>query len=416
MTIPLPGTKSITVLALFPVGSRYEDREISGASHFVEHMMFKGTEKRPTYLEISRELDAAGAEFNAFTYKDYTGYYVKIGVEKAKLAFDILSDIVFNSRFDKEEMDKERGVIIEELRMYEDNPATAVDLLSDKATFGDHPLGWDIAGTMQTLKSMTRDHLWDYYKKYYVPGNMVLAVAGNVNSKTLKFLDYFSRIKKRPSAGLEKNFKEFSWPRATLEMEKRTEVSKRKLDQSNIIVTFPGVKQNDPDRHAAAVLLNILGGGMSSRLFVEVREKKGLAYVINAGAATFRDVGSAIIQAGLDPARLPDALRVIREVLMKIKNEPVSAKELADAKTNIAGRLELAMEDSSSQAQWLARQFWFADKMETYENYIGKIKKVTAGDIRRLANKIFDFNRMRLAAVGPDGKEKIIQLMRNISK
>jgi len=416
ITIPLRGTKAVTVLALFPVGSRYESRQLSGASHFVEHMMFKGTEKRPTYLEISRELDSAGAEYNAFTYKDCTGYYVKIAAENAELAFDLVSDMIFHSKFDAAEMDKERGVIIEELRMYEDNPLMAVDHLSDKATFGDHPLGWDIAGTMRTLKSLTRARLFAYYKKYYVPHNMVLAVAGGINAGVLKHLRYFSGEKAKGGKNLQNNYRRFVWPRTAPGLARRVEVSRRKLDQASVIISFPGIRQKDPDRYAAAVLFNILGGGMSSRLFVEVREKRGLAYVINAGAAAFGDVGQASIQAGLDPARFADALKVIKGELLKIRREPVSAKELADAKSNIAGKLELAMEDSSDQAQWYARQFWFLDKTETPEEFIGGIKKVAAADIFRLANKIFDLNQLRLAVVGPNAKGKIVQIVQKISK
>lgn len=415
ITIPLKGTKSLTAMVLFPIGSRYEDKNLSGASHFVEHMLFKGTQKRPTYLDISRELDAVGAEYNAFTYKDYTGYYVKVSSAKTKLAFDFLSDIVFNSRIDKEEMDKERGVIIEELRMYEDNPGMAVDLLCDKALFGDHPLGWDIAGTMETLKSITRDQLWDYYKKYYFPHNMVLVVSGNINAKAKKFLKYFSDIKQTGGSDLHNKYRAFSWS-DSVPLEKRIQVSQKKLDQANVIMGFPGIKHNHPDRYAASVLLNILGGGMSSRLFVEVREKRGLAYVINVGGASFRDVGVANVQIGLDPSRLDEALKVIRQELVKLKDEPVSAKELENAKSNIAGRLALGMEDSSAQAQWFARQFWFSNKMETFETYIQKIKKVTAKDVKRLAGKIFDFDQMRLAVVGPESKEKILQVIKSISK
>ena len=156
ITVPVKGTKAVTVLVLLPVGSRYETKEISGASHFVEHMLFKGTNKRPSAIDISRALEAEGADFNAFTYKDYTGYYVKINSERQEVAFDLLSDMIFNSKFDKEEMEKEKGVIVEELRMYEDNPTMAIDLLFDLVMLGDHPLGWDIGGTVETVKAINR--------------------------------------------------------------------------------------------------------------------------------------------------------------------------------------------------------------------------------------------------------------------
>src|SRR3989344_2765382 len=183
--VPVLGSKAVTVMAMFPVGSRYEDKKLSGASHFVEHMLFKGTKKRPTHLEISRELDALGAEYNAFTSKDYTGYYVKTGEINTEQAFDWLADIIFNSKMDAEEIAKEKGVIVEELRMYDDNPLMAGDTLFEKAMFGDHPLGWDVGGTADTVRGLSRADLWNYYQKYYLSNNMVLVVAGNINDKTL---------------------------------------------------------------------------------------------------------------------------------------------------------------------------------------------------------------------------------------
>jgi predicted Zn-dependent peptidase len=412
--VPLKGSKALTVMAMFPVGSRYEDKKISGASHFVEHMMFKGTKKRPTHLEISRELDALGAEYNAFTSKDYTGYYVKTGEVNTEKAFDWLADIIFNSKLDAEEIGKEKGVIVEELRMYEDNPLMAVDNLFEKAMFGDHPLGWDVGGTAKTVRGLIRQDLWNYYQNYYLPSNMVLIVAGNINEKKLaKALKLFAADRaKDKKHDLKANYTNFIWPKTVLPLENRLLVSEKKLDQAQVIMGFPGLHYNDPDRFAAAVLLNILGGGMSSRLFVEVREKRGLAYMVNAGSTAFRDVGTANIQAGLDPSRLADAIKIIAEELMKIAEETVSAKELADAKNNIAGRTELAMEDSSAQAQWFAKQFWFADKIETYEEVVKQIKRVTAAEVKKLAKKLFDLKQMRVAIIGPMSKDKVLELLK----
>ncbi len=425
--VPLPGSKALTVMAMFPVGSRYEDKKLSGASHFVEHMLFKGTKKRPTHLEISRELDALGAEYNAFTSKDYTGYYVRTGEINTDKAFDWLADIIFNSKLDAEEIGKEKGVIVEELRMYEDNPLMAVDTLFEKAMFGDHPLGWDVGGTAETVRGLSRTDLWNYYQNYYLSSNMVLVVAGNINDKKLaKSLKHFLADKQRRVSNdgtrrdfvkskkhnLKENFTKFVWPKEALPLENRIVVSEKKLDQAQVMIGFPGLRYNDPDRFAASVLLNILGGGMSSRLFVEVREKRGLAYMVNAGASSFRDIGVVSVQAGLDPSRLGDAIKVIKDELIKITQEPVSAKELADSKNNIAGRTELAMEDSSAQAQWFAKQFWFADKILTYEEVVKKIKQVTAADVKRLAKKLFDLNQMRVAVIGPMSKEKVLSLLK----
>lgn len=415
---PVKGSKALTIMAMFPVGSRYEEKRMSGASHFVEHMMFKGTIKRPTHLEISRELDAFGAEYNAFTSKDYTGYYIKTGEINMEKAFDWLADIVFNSKFEAEEVEKEKGVIVEEVRMYEDNPLMAVDNLFERTMFGDHPLGWDVGGTPETVRGVSREDLWDYYKNHYFPGNMVLVVAGNINEKKLrKSLESFAAIDhkifgKKDSKALKDKFEKFAWSSKALPLADRVMVSERKLDQAQVIIGFPGLHYNDKDRHALSVLLNILGGGMSSRLFVEVREKQGLAYMVNAGAGSFRDVGVATIAAGLDPSRLGAAIKVIKGELEKIKEHPVSAKELIDSKNNIAGRTELSMENSSTQAQWFAKQFWFASKIQTYEQVTKKIRQVTVADVQRVAKKIFDFNQMRIAVIGPMSREKVLELLK----
>jgi len=413
--VPLKGSKAVTIMAMFPVGSRYEHKKISGISHFVEHMLFKGTKKRPTHLEISRELDSLGAEYNAFTSKDYTGYYVRTGEINTEKAFDWLADITFNSKLDGEEIEKEKGVIVEELRMYEDNPLMAVDNLFERAMFGEgHPLGWDIGGTPESVRGLSREDLWNYYQNFYLPSNMVLVVAGNINDKKLaKSLKSFETGRaKDKKHDLKSNFEKFVWKKELLPLAERLVVSEKKLDQAQVIMGFPGLPYNDPDRFAASILLNILGGGMSSRLFVEVREKRGLAYMVNAGAGAFRDVGVATIQAGLDPSRLADANAVIKEELLKITKEPVLAKELADSKNNIAGRTELSMEDSSAQAQWFAKQYWFANKIQTYEQVTNKIKQVTAADVKRVAKKLFDFNQMRVAVIGPMSKDKILSLLK----
>lgn len=416
ITVPVKGTRATTVLVLVPVGSRYEHKKISGTSHFVEHLMFKGTHKRPTAQDISRVLDATGAEYNAFTSKDYTGYYVKIDSAKQEVAFDLMSDMLFNSKFDEQEIEKEKGVIVEELRMYDDNPTMGIGNVYDQLVFGDCPLGWDEGGSKESVRGVSRQELWDYYQSAYKGANMVLVVAGNISKKLKKHLQYFvhSEIKKNISKKtITKNdYKKFVWPKGVLPIEKRIEVKEKKLDQSHVILGFPGLALGHPDRYALVVLLNILGGGMSSRLFVEVREKRGLAYMVRAGSSNYRDVGTAYIQAGLDPSRLPDAVAVIKEELKKICDELVSAKELIDAKTSISGRMTLGMEDSSAQAEWYAKQFWFANKIETFEQVLQKINKVTPKDVQRIAKKIFDWKQIRVAAIGPLKKQDIIKLIK----
>jgi len=414
ITIPVAGTKATTVMVMLPIGSRYEHQKISGVSHFVEHMMFKGTAKRPTAMDISRELDAAGADYNAFTSKEYTGYYVKIDSANQELAFDLLSDMVFNSKMDAVEMEKEKGVIVEELRMYEDNPIMFINLLFDRLIFGDCPLGWDEGGSKETVRGLNHDDLWGYYKSAYAPKNMVLVVAGNFNNVKLKKLvdKYFVDKKGEPVKEKrdKKSFVGFVWPSKKLDLVDRVEVQEKKVDQAHVILGFPGLDHNSPQRYAAVVMSYILGGGMSSRLFVEVREKRGLAYMVHSGSTNFRDTGMAYVRAGLNPDRLSEALQVIKEELNKMVKDGVTERELADAKNSISGRMALSMEESNAQAEWFAKEFWLMNKMETPDELVKKVKKVTAQEVKNVAKKLFDFSEMRLSVIGPITKDKILKM------
>ncbi|MCX6782002.1 MAG: pitrilysin family protein [Candidatus Magasanikbacteria bacterium] len=406
--VPISGTKAVTIMILLSVGSRYENSRNNGVSHFVEHLMFKGTKKRPTTQHISRELDSVGAQFNAFTGKEYTGYYVKIGGAKQELAMDVLSDMLYNSKFDEAEIKREKGVIMEEIKMYKDDPMSAVEDVIEKLMFGGHALGRNIAGTIQGIKQMSRADLWDYYRGAYAPKNMVLVAAGAINTKTKKlaekyFGNYSAPVKIRKDD--YDPFKKF----INASFSKRVGVEKRKIDQAHVILAYPGLKKDDPKRYALAVLTNILGGGMSSRLFVEVRERRGLAYRIRAEVINYRDTGAVFISTGLDQNRLKEAFVTIEAQVKRIATELVSSKELADAKSNIAGHLTLAMENSHNQAQWFAENFLFFKKLESYEEAVAKIKKVTAKDVLNLAKIIFKPQAKRVAVISAKKKSQIIK-------
>lgn len=418
LKVPVKGTQSVTVLALFPIGSRYEDRELSGASHFVEHMIFKGTTKRPFATDISKTLDALGADYNAFTSKDYTGYYVKIATEKQEVAYDILSDVIFDSNFAPEEVEKEKGAIVEELRMYKDNPVMAIDMLLDDLLFGDTPLGWDIGGTPENVRGFTRDLLFEYYRNHYSPKNTLLVVAGAIGSKWEKKLPiYFSSKSNGKSKGLEhykKAFRKFTWPKKNLPWSERILVQEKMTDQANLMLGFPGLHNEHPDRFAASLLLNILGVGMSSRLFVEVREKRGLAYMIRAGSTSYRDTGNIHIQAGLDPVRLFEVLQVIKAEVLHIASEPVTDEELTNAKSNLAGRLALSFEDSSTQAEWYGKQFLFNKTIQTSEEVVQSLNKVTAKEILTVAKRLLKISEMRLALIGPLPKAEVVGIVEKL--
>ncbi|MSU75216.1 MAG: insulinase family protein [Candidatus Magasanikbacteria bacterium] len=416
---PVVGTKATTILAMFPVGSRYETDKLSGASHFVEHMMFKGTNKRPAAQDISRTIEAYGADYNAFTSKDYTGYYIRINGDDQEAAFDLLSDMIYHSKIEAVEVEKEKGPIVEELRMYKDNPLMAIDQLFEATIFGATPLGRDIGGTEKTVRGLSRAELWQYYQEHYSPRNMVLVVAGNIKTGRMEsYLNYFidqAAPKRAKIFNFYKHgFTKFVWPVSKLPLAKRVMVQEKKIDQAQVILGFPGIPNNHPDRFAASLMLNILGSGMSSRLFVEVRERRGLAYMVQAGSASYRDAGVVYAQAGLDPKRLKEALTVIQAEIMRMANEPVTEEELKNAKTSIAGSLALKLENSSFQAQWYAKEVIFNTTIETPEQAVNELNKVTIKDVQRIAKYLFVPHQTRLAVIGPTGtvsKNKIMKML-----
>ncbi len=417
ITVPVAGTRAATVMAMFPVGSRYETKKLSGASHFVEHMLFKGTSKRPTAQDISRTIEAYGADYNAFTNKDFTGYYITINGDDQEVAYNLLSDMIYHSKIEEPEVEKEKGAIVEELRMYKDNPVMAIDQLFEEVTFGDCPLGWDIGGTEETVRGLSRQELWQYYQKHYSPRNMVLVAAGNIRKAQMKKLvGYFGNqvapTKAEKFAFYKKGFTPFHWPAGTVPLEKRVAVHEKKVDQAQMMLGFPGIPDNHPDRFAVSILLNILGTGMSSRLFVEVREKRGLAYTVHAGSALYRDAGTLYVQAGLDPARFPEALAVIKTEIMRMTTEPILEQELRNAKTSMAGSLALRLESSNFQAQWYAKEFVFAPRIETPEYMIAQLKKVTIKEVQRVAKKLFVPPAMRLAVIAPFSKSHVLKMLK----
>lgn len=395
--VPLKDTKSVTILVMFPVGSRYEENNLQGASHFIEHMMFKGTKKRPSTLVLTREIDRLGAEYNAFTGKESTGYYIKVDAKYTDIALDILADMLQNSLFQEKEMKKEKHVIVEEIRMYKDNPIMNIENVFESLLFQDCPLGVDIAGSEEKVLGYKREDVLKYRESYYRPDNMTVVVAGNVdrniNSKLEKFF-----INKEIKELRDKKYEPAKY--GSVEKVKRLLIERKKTDQVQMMLGFPGFKYIDKNNIPLGVMNTILGGSMSSRLFIEVRERRGLAYMIGSGAENYRDTGYVYARAGLEAKNLNKAISVIKEEMEKIKNHGVTSRELKDAKTHLRGSLTLSMEDSSAQASWYARQALFVDKIKTPEEKLKEIEKVTNAQIKKLANQIFDFKQMRVAIIG----------------
>lgn len=396
--VPFEGTEAVTVLILTHVGSRFEPEAIQGASHYIEHLMFKGTERRPTTLDISRELDAVGAEFNAYTGKNVTGYYVKADGTHLGLAIDLLHDMIFHSKYDQTEIDRERGVILEELKMYEDNPMAHTDELIDNALYEGSTLGRDIIGTRETLKNMTREDLVNFRDQNYIPKNMTIAISGKIDRTVMQQLeDTFGLVEDKQQE--QATYEPFAGHSS--QKEPSVALQTKDTEQVQIAIGLPAYGVNDPKIRAANVMAKILGGTMSSRLFISVRERQGLAYFVRCWIDAFEETGSLIIRAGLDKSRLELASKTIMEEVRKMAKEGVTQEELHDAKNHIQGKLLLKMEDSSSRAGWFATQELLNDEVKTTEQYMKEIQAVTQEDVQEVAREMLDEKRMSLATVGP---------------
>lgn len=404
--IPLADTKSVTGLVMFPVGSRYEPAKLNGVSHYIEHLMFKGTTKRKNTLTLTREIDRLGAEYNAFTGKETTGYYVKADASYTKVIVDILSDMLYNSLFDPKEMEREKGVVVEELRMYKDNPMMNLDTIFENLMFKGSPLGWDIGGTPELVMSYERSEVLAFRDKHYDPSAMTIVFAGAINEDTKKYIEEFFAA--RPSKkNVNVNFKlgEFG---SKNKKSDRLAVEHKKTDQAQMMIGFPGFTHTDKHNPTMSVLNTILGGSMSSRLFIQIRERRGLAYVVRSGAESFRDTGYAFVRAGLDPKNVNKAIGCIFDEINKMVDKGVTARELADAKTHIRGALTLSLEDSSNQADWYVRQALFMDRIYTPEERLKMIESVTADEVKALAKKVFKLNEARVAIIGSVEAESVV--------
>jgi predicted Zn-dependent peptidase len=404
--VPHADTAAAAILVLHEVGSRYESDALAGTAHYLEHLMFKGTTRRPSTLDISRALDAVGADYNAFTWRDCTGYYIKLVADKLPLAADMLGDMLRDSLFRQEDIDQERNVILEEIRMYEDNPMMQVDAIMEEELYAGSSLGRQVAGSIKTVSELTRADIVGFHQKHYLPRRTVVAVAGKFDeAEALALVEkHFSW---QPKAGHGPGYRRYDiakgGPRRA-----RTRLIAKDTEQYQVALGFPGYGLGQ-DRLAAQSILNIiLGGTMSSRLFVEVREKRGLAYFVRSSSNVYQDVGNVAIQAGVAKDRLPDALKVIMTEIRKTKDKLVSAAELAMAKDYVKGKMMLHLEESSELAEWFARQELLEHRMVPPEEKLQRLYAVTAADVQRVAREVFRPNRLALAIIGPAKDEKEI--------
>jgi predicted Zn-dependent peptidase len=396
LLLPRSEGETVTFLILIGVGSRYETSQQSGLSHFLEHMFFKGTEKRPDKKDIAEALDNIGAEFNAFTGDEVTGYYVKVAKEHLELGADVVSDILLHSLFPVEEIERERGVIIEEIRMYTDSPMQHVQNLWRKTLFGDHPLGRRIDGAIETVSKFKRSDFVSYTGRHYHAGNAVVAVAGNFDTdKTTKLLK--SLFKEIPRGG------ETTPRQAPKKLPKQRFVNEQRLslDQTHLIVGVPGVGINDKQRWAAELLSVILGGGMSSRLFMLVREKHGLAYAVRTSSDNFFDTGALATQAGLRTDKADFALKLILGEYDRVMNKVVPAKELDKAKSIVRGHMVIDLEETNALAMFAGGQEIFRKKVMAPSDIWKKIEAVSVQDIQTVAQELLVPNKRSVALLSP---------------
>lgn len=399
VVVPMESTKTATVLVMVGTGSKYETKEINGISHFLEHMMFKGTEKRPGKLDIATELDGIGAEYNAFTGKEYTGYYAKASVKKIDTVMDVVFDIFLNSRMDEKEINTERGVIIEELNMYRDMPQRYVGDLFEKLLYGDQPAGWDIGGEKETILKLKRDEFLNYFNTHYIASKTVVAIAGNVDPEIIKgkVETYFRDIRQGEDFGKPAVVEKQNEPQVLLHS--------KATDQTHFILGVRAYDEFNEKKYPLGVMSVILGGGMSSRLFSEVRDKRGLAYYIGAGGETYTDSGFFKVKAGVNNQKTKEALEVIMAELRKVKKEGITSDELQRAKDQIEGSMALGLEHADAVAETYAESLIFHNKVLTPEEELDKMKKVTLGQVIEVASEIFDDRKLNLSLIGPFDKE-----------
>ncbi len=403
ITVPQNSTQAVTVLVLVATGSKYENKKINGISHFLEHMFFKGTTKRPDKLDIAETLDKIGGIYNAFTGEDYTGYFAKVAAEKFDLALDWVSDIYLNSLLPEKEAKREKGVIIEEINMLYDNPMSRVGLLWNRLLYGDQPAGWDIAGTKESVLAITGNDLLHYMKSQYVAGNTVVCVAGKIDGEEMieKIKKYFAKISVASPIEKPKVIEKQAKPAVFLDY--------RKTDQTHLCFGARGYNIFHPHKYTQDVLGVILGGMMSSRLFIEVREKLGVAYYIRTSADANPDTGFLMSQAGVDNRNIEKAVATIMREYRKISTEKVPPAELQKAKDHIKGKMALLLEASDELAAFYGIQELMEKQVLTLKEVYNKIDSVSQEDILHVAKDIFQPKNINLAMVGPFRNKKTFE-------
>jgi predicted Zn-dependent peptidase len=392
----LPHTQSVSSILYYGVGSRYEPDKIAGISHFIEHMVFKGTHKRPTARDISEAIEGVGGILNASTGTEVTNYWAKVAAPHFPLAFDVVSDMLLNARFEPNEIEKERTVIIEEIHATLDSPSEIVGELINKVIWGDQPVGREIAGDDNTVGGINRDDLLGYMKNYYTPSDMVLSVAGNVtHDKVLKLAE-------ETLGQLPGGERPVAVPAKALDSDQPLlKVHYKDTEQANLCLAVPALAYNSPDRYIQSMMSTILGGGMSSRLFQEVREERGLAYSVGSYSHMLSDTGAWIVYGGVDPEKIEETITTVLKVLDEIRQTPVPESELTKAKEYNKGLMLLGLENTQRVASWAGDQELLLGRILSVEEVVEKIDTVTVDQVQQMAQNLFKPENLRLAVVGP---------------
>jgi len=395
ITVPQPDNMAATVLVMVEAGSKYEQKEINGLSHFLEHMCFKGTTNRPTAMDIAGELDGLGAEYNAFTSHEWTGYFAKVEKNHATKAIDLISDLYLNPTFDVAEIEKEKGVIIEELNMYEDMPQRKIGDIFLRLLYGDQPAGWDVGGEKDIIRKLTKEDFLKYRGLHYLPSATIVVIAGAFDEAAA-----LAQLEKLFGA-MPDGEKGGKLPVKESQEKPEIFVKFKESDQTHLMIGFRTFSMFDKRRFVLEVLADILGGGMSSRLFQKVREELGAAYYVRAGVDLYTDHGYIAAGAGVEHSKLKLVIKTIIEEFKRLATEPVSEKELARAKSHLSGNLLLGLETSDALATYFGSQEILKKEVVTPDQILKEVQAVSAQQIQDLAKEFFIAKNLNLAMIGP---------------
>ncbi len=400
-------TNAVSIIFLFGAGSRYETPELAGASHLFEHMLFKGTPKRPTPRDISEVIEGVGGTLNAFTDREVTGYWCRLAQPNYRDGIDLLSDMTLNSLFREEDIAKEKQVVYEEIRASFDSPGARVSMMLDDLLWPDQPMGRDIAGSVESVASISRDDMCKYLETQYVGSNTVIAIAGNIEHQEV--VDQITG-----SLGSLHDGKILPmFPHEKKVLSKRVALEHRPTEQAHLAIGLAGFANDDPDRHALSIMSVILGETMSSRLFEEVREQRGLAYDIHSGAHFYSNCGAFVVESGIDPNRVDEAIPVILKELGKMR-DGVTEAEWTQALQLTKGRMMLRMEESRAVSSFLGIQELIRGEVQSVDEVIANISSVTQEDIKRAANRVIKSENLVLAIVGPFDDPDHFEAMLNL--